>query len=440
MKEVESALSKDQRTVFISQLVMRTTEKDVRRYFNKKVGCKVNEIILLRDRKSRTHKGCGYVQFARIEDVVKAIAVSGIPPDFQRFPILVKESEAERNYVVPLSSSVVTPSMLGTTTTQVITPFIDKNGKQVESQKVYVGGLDPTVTDEHLLAIFSQFGQLDKVNMQIDPATNISRGYAFLSYRDPKDANLAIQTMAGQVIAGRPMKTGWANQASSIPNVPIVTSDELPDDAGVRVQKAIQVFGQLVGGSSEAVINAMTLSATAEQAIDAALGMTDVPKKAHLMENNQNQVASHGPSAIPTVAEARATLQAAVNRTTSAAAVAAVSAALATAPTPNLIGRADNPSRQILVYNMFDRDQETDPGWEKDIEEDFLEEASKFGKIENVVVMHTEPGGKIYASFEEVEAAQSCAKNLAGRWFDKRQLRVDFVDEMDLQTQKELSP
>jgi len=53
----ESSSSKDKRTVFVSQLVMRSTEKDIRRYFQKKVKCKVKEVILLRDRRTGQHKG-----------------------------------------------------------------------------------------------------------------------------------------------------------------------------------------------------------------------------------------------------------------------------------------------------------------------------------------------------------------------------------------------
>ncbi|KAL3915645.1 MAG: hypothetical protein SGILL_005550 [Bacillariaceae sp.] len=408
--EAESAFSKDQRTVFVTQLVMRAAEKEIRRYFKKKVGCKVNEVILLRDKRTRSHKGCAYVQFARIEDVASAVAVSGQPPDFQRFPILVKASEAEKNYSIPASASV--------------------------AQKAYIGGLDPSVSEEHLFAIFSQFGQLEKVSMQMDPATNSSRGYAFLSYRDPQDANLAIQSMSGQVLAGRAMKTGWANQAASIPGIPIVTSEEFPADGSARAQKALQVLGQLVGGPSEASVNAQALSTTAENAIDAAMGMGKMPVVDPSRANNESESASTpNASAVQTVAQARESMQASVDAQTTAAANAAVTVALTPAANPPpLIGGADNPTRHILVHNMYDKDEETDTGWEKDIKEEFAEEASKFGKIEKVTVMHQEVGGKIYASFENVEGAKACAENLAGRWFDKRQLRVDFIKEEDLPT------
>lgn len=421
---------------------MRTTERDIRRYFKKKLNCKVNEVILLKDKRTGNHKGCAYVQFGRIEDVVTAVGVSGQPPDFQRFPLLVKASEAEKNYVVPVSTSVVTAATIGATST--LPALLDENGNQIESQKVYVGCLDPTVTEEHLFALFSQFGQLDKVSMQIDPATSCSRGYAFLAYRDPKDANLAIQTMSSQVLAGRPIKTGWANQAASVSGVRIVTSDVFPSDASARAERAFTVLGQLMGVSSEASVNATTLSATAERAIDAAMGMgmgMGLPVKT---ENGVAAAASASASAIPTVADARASMAAvqqavafAMNSASSvaAAAAAAVEAAMAAQmPNAELLGNADKPTRHLLVYNMYDKDEETDPGWEKEIKEEFSEECAKFGRIAEVTVMHKEPGGKIYTTFETTEAAKACAAKLAGRWFDKRQLRVDFVQEDDLPT------
>jgi RNA-binding protein 39 len=418
----DSTFSKDQRTVFVSQLVMRATESDIRRYFKKKVGCKVKEVILLRDKRTGSHKGYAYIQMGRIEDVKKAVGVAGQPPDFQRFPILVKASESEKNYVIPASSSVVTALMMGTTGTS--SPMLSKEGKMLESQKVYVGGLDPSVSEEHIFALFSQFGQLEKVSMQMDPSTNSSRGYAFLSFRDPKEANLAIQTMSNQVLAGRPMKTGWANQTSSVPGVEVVTSEGFPENANVRAQKSLAVLAQLMGSSetsvaANAAFSTATTSSAAEKALDAAMGVPRSEAKAQTF------------SATPTVAEARANL---VAEQAAVAQAANIQTQLLTHVTEQakIIGGQDKPTKNILVHNMFDKDTEEGADWPKEVKEEFEEECTKFGKINSVTVMSEEPGGKIYASFDTVEAASSCATNLAGRWFDKRQLRVDFLEESEM--------
>lgn len=388
---------------------MRTTEKDIRRYFRRKVGCQVKEVILLRDKRTGNHKGCAYVQFGRIEDVTKAVGVAGQPPDFQRFPILVKPSEAEKNYILQASSSVLTASMMGTSATA--KPMFSTDGKVIESQKVYVGGLDPSVTEEHLFALFSQFGQLEKVSLQMDPGTKTSRGYAFLSYRDPKEANLAIHTLANQILAGRPIKTGWASQTSTVQGVDIVTSEGFPEDATMRAKKALTVLAQMSGATDATVSNA-TISATAERALEAAMAGV--------------QAAASKPSAVPTVAEARAKLAAEQLEPSKVPVVNPSEEAI------KLIGGREQPTKNILVHNMFDKDQETGESWPAEIKEEFEEECGKFGKITSVTVMHNEPGGKIYAGFETVEASEQCAKNLAGRWFDKRQLRVDYLEDSEM--------
>lgn len=371
----ESTFSKDQRTVFVSQLVMRATEKDIRRYFRRKVGCKVKEVIFLRDKRTKSHKGGAYIEMRRIEDVNKAVAVSGSAPDFQRFPLLIKPSEAEKNYVAPVNKTVVTASMMEASAATA--PSHTRDGRSIEVQKVYVGDLDNSVSEEHLFALFSQFGQLAKVTMQLDPATQSRRGFAFLSFGDPKVANLAIHTMANRVLAGRPMRTGWASQPSSAFGVEVVTSDEFPGDLEVRKQRAFAVLEKLNGSANNEASDQLS------EDIDSNNGMSD-----NLID------ASNTTSSVP--------------------------------------GIRGEPGPNILIHNMFDKDNQTDEGWAEELKEEFTDECSKFGKITAVTVKFKESGGKIFATFDSVDSAKECSENLSGRWFDKRQLQVEYVDESRL--------
>uniref|UniRef100_A0A7S1YLA3 RRM domain-containing protein n=1 Tax=Grammatophora oceanica TaxID=210454 RepID=A0A7S1YLA3_9STRA len=376
---------------------MRATESELRRYFRKKVGCKVNEIIMLRDKRTGQHKGCAYVELRTMPDVQRALAVSGAAPDFQKFPVQVKASEAEKNYVVPTQS--LTASMMGQKTNT--SPLIDKEGQPYESQKVYLGNLDPRVANEQLFQLFSSFGTLSKVQIQSDPQTGVSRGFAFLSFRDPKDANLAIQIMSGQLLAGRAMKTGWASQPSSTAGVQVRTTEENPPDATRKIQKAHNVLFQLTGA-----------------------GLTGTAAATFLSNNGGGTLTT-----VPTAAVATPSPDVPLNATTTPASTSPVTPA-ASPVDAKVIGRADNPSEYLLIHNMFNKDEETDPNWEEDIRLDFEEECSKYGKLLKVVVMWKEPGGKIYARFSAINEAKTCASNLAGRWFDKRQLRVEYVDEL----------
>ena len=472
---------------------MRTTERDIKKYFKRKVGCKVNDVILLRDRRNaRNHKGCAYVEVGRIEDVATAVAVSGQPPDFQRFPILIKASEAEKNYANPSSSSNtsnnpsanhysnLTTKMDGpmsspanavasntngyfngyddrekqaagySTKPSFLPPLRDENGRLIESQKVYVGNLEPSVRQDHLYALFSQFGNLKKVQLQYHPNTQISRGYAFLTFHDPKVSHLAIRTMTGKFVSGRPLKMGWANQnqqspASIASGCIVVISDQFPDNASELAQKALAVLAQMTGGTAAQQFStasaagsnnpgisgssdAMALSSMAEQELDKAMGLAGTTTATvAAMPTVADARATMGSTMGATVAEARASLAADVAARQLAAATA-VAAAVETQKSA-FIGNTSNPSCHLIIHNMYDKDEETDPGWEVEIKEEFLDECSKFGKIEHAKVMHLEPGGKIFATFSTLEGAKNCAKNLAGRWFDKRQLRVDYMPE-----------
>ena len=213
---LDDEATKDQRTIFVSQLVMRADERDISRYFRRKVGIsEVRDVILLRDRRTGRHKGCAYVEVGRLEDVDRALGATGKTPDFQRFPILVKRAEAEKNALALGGGAVAAGLLSFIPPNSVIASALVNHGGQpvqltadgmrIEAQKVYVGSIDPCVTQPQLHALFSQFGTLEKILLQTDASTGMSRGFAFLTYRDPKDANLAIQTMSGQMLAGRPL-------------------------------------------------------------------------------------------------------------------------------------------------------------------------------------------------------------------------------------------
>lgn len=191
-------------------------------------------------------------------------------------------------------------------------------------------------------------------------------------------------------------KTGWANQPA--PGVDAVTSDEFPDDSADKIQKAHVVLTQLTGSGLMAMaslglatgVNIQatdTIASSAEAAVNAALGVA-----------NENPMVTSPTSASPALEQ--------------------------------------TPTCTILVHNMFDKDEETEEGWHNDIKEEFEEEASSYGTLAKnqigepcVKVMFDKPGGMVYAKFETADMAKLCADALGGRWFDKRQLCVEYVEE-----------
>jgi len=68
-------LTRDARTIFVGQLVVRAGERDVREYFEQ-VG-PVSDVQLIRDKSSGKSKGFGYIEFTDLESVPKALLLNG---------------------------------------------------------------------------------------------------------------------------------------------------------------------------------------------------------------------------------------------------------------------------------------------------------------------------------------------------------------------------
>ena len=419
--------TKDQRTVFVSQLVQRATSHDLKKWLRKTHGIKIREVILLRDKRGK-HKGCAYVELAQLEDVLKALQLSHQTPTFQRFPILIKPSEAEKNQVASKAQTTLSALQLRVPCDH--SPLLDETtGVAIQAQKVYVGSLAATVTQEQLFVLFCPYGDLQKVSMQMEASSGVSKGFAFLQFRDPRHANLAIQTMNGQMLAGRTLKTGWASQ--SLAGINMVTSDQFPPDAGIRTQQAYQVLAQLaLGVPVTTILATLQVVPTQGSAAGSATG-TGAPAPPLPAPSSSTVMAG---SRIPTVAEARLHLASAVVVPPPPPPPLPASIAAVLPVTQAEIGNRDNPTASIVVHHMCGPNESDDDL--KEIREEFDEEVRQYGLVRSVLQKPDDDGsdgaGKIFALFETVAGAQSCASALQGRWFDQRQLQVDFVPEIPL--------
>ncbi|KAE8350264.1 hypothetical protein BDV28DRAFT_139434 [Aspergillus coremiiformis] len=61
-----------------------------------------------------------------------------------------------------------------------------------EDGKMFIGGLNWETTDQSLKDYFSQFGEVQECTVMRDSATGRSRGFGFLTFRDPKTVNTVM--------------------------------------------------------------------------------------------------------------------------------------------------------------------------------------------------------------------------------------------------------
>jgi RNA-binding protein 39 len=223
-KEIDD-LTKDQRTVFVSQLVIKTTEKQVEEYFSL-VG-KVNGVIMIRDKNTGRHKGFAYVEMGELESVPNCLALNGIIPDFQKFPILVKASEAEKNFIARKEPSITTAAA-------------ERNLLSNADSRIYVGNLHVNISEIDLRGVLSKFGSVDSIHLQRDEV-GTSKGYAFVQFSRTSEAQAALSQLAGMEIAGRVIKVGNVNDNSGMSSMATSTANaaasgnwKLDDDEGAQ--------------------------------------------------------------------------------------------------------------------------------------------------------------------------------------------------------------
>eukprot|EP01101_Sappina_pedata_P001147 TRINITY_DN11254_c1_g1_i1.p3 TRINITY_DN11254_c1_g1~~TRINITY_DN11254_c1_g1_i1.p3 ORF type:complete len:114 (+),score=65.99 TRINITY_DN11254_c1_g1_i1:165-506(+) len=72
-----------------------------------------------------------------------------------------------------------------------------------ESNKIFVGSVSWSTTEDGLAEAFSQFGNVTEVRIVKDRDTGRSRGFAFITFSSPDDAANAIVNMNERELNGR---------------------------------------------------------------------------------------------------------------------------------------------------------------------------------------------------------------------------------------------
>ena len=65
------------------------------------------------------------------------------------------------------------------------------------SPHIYVGGIPFELNEGDILTVFAQYGKIKKINLVREKETQKSKGFAFLSYENPKSAVLAVDNFDG---------------------------------------------------------------------------------------------------------------------------------------------------------------------------------------------------------------------------------------------------
>ncbi|KAF6988818.1 hypothetical protein CFC21_006263 [Triticum aestivum] len=369
--EPEVDPERDQRTVFAFQLSLKADERDVYEFFSR--AGKVRDVRLIMDRNSRRSKGVGYIEFYDVMSVPMAIALTGQPLLGQA--VMVKPSEAEKN----LAQSNATSG----------------GAASGGARKLYVGNLHSNITEDQLRQVFEPFGQVELVQLPVDPLTGLCKGFGFIQFARLEDAK-AAQSLNGQLdIAGRVIKVSAVTDQGGVQLG--TTTGDLDDDEG---------GGLALNASSRALLMRKLDRSGTATSLTGGIGAPGLNT-------------SVGFPAAASVLGAPLT---------AASLLVQPVGAIPGAPLPIISQSADigTPTEFLLLKNMFDPAVETDPDFDLDIRDDVQDECSKFGVVKHIFVdKHT--AGFVYLHFDSATAAASAQRSLHGRWFAGKMITATFM-------------
>jgi RNA recognition motif-containing protein len=80
------------------------------------------------------------------------------------------------------------------------------------AQKLFVGSLDYSVTDQQLHDLFSPYGEIESATVIVDRETKRSRGFGFVEFTNEDEANAAMEALHGTEHMGRSLVVNEARQ------------------------------------------------------------------------------------------------------------------------------------------------------------------------------------------------------------------------------------
>lgn len=375
---------RDRRTVFVQQLAARLRSRELRDFFEQ-VGPVVDAQIV-KDRVSGRSKGVGYVEFKDEESVQKAIGLTG--QKLLGIPIIAQLTEAEKNRQARTTEGTATQS----------------NG--IPFHRLYVGNIHFSITEADLKNVFEPFGELEFAQLQKEEAGR-SKGYGFVQFIDPAQAKEALEKMNGFELAGRPIRVGLGNDKFTAESTQSLLQRFGPPNHSVPKGSA---FSGLGGRGAHAGGTGNFDRPAAARDVDKTGGASALDDSDVGGVNFSNYSRNELMTKLLRVEEPEQKI------------------APKTQVKKSATFEQPSASRCVLIKNMYNQNEETEPNWQKELKDDVKAECEgKYGKVVHIDLALDNNDGEVYVKFDRVQGGENAFKGLNGRWFGGRMLTAQYV-------------
>uniref|UniRef100_A0A8R1U2U8 RRM domain-containing protein n=2 Tax=Onchocerca TaxID=6281 RepID=A0A8R1U2U8_ONCVO len=124
----------------------------------------------------------------------------------------------------------------------------DTGSEDHQPRTVYVGNLDPSITEDFITTLFGQIGAVTKTKVIFDGTND---PYAFVEFADHYTAAQALQAMNKRVLLEKEMKVNWATEPGSQAKVDtskhfhVFVGDLSPEVDNKALKDAFAPFGEV---------------------------------------------------------------------------------------------------------------------------------------------------------------------------------------------------
>lgn len=186
-REAESAERRAQFTnVYINNLSPNMDEAKLTEMFSKFGEIKTLKLVTPDDDKN---KSFGLIDFVDHESAQKAVAsLNDTEVDGVKVYVARAQSKGERRKELQKKYEKSRSELLN----------------KYQGTNLYIKNLDDTVDNEKLQEIFAPIGTIISARVMLDQ-NGKSRGFGFVSFTTPEEANKAITEMNGQIVSGKPL-------------------------------------------------------------------------------------------------------------------------------------------------------------------------------------------------------------------------------------------
>jgi RNA-binding protein 23/39 len=430
-------LTRDARTVFVSQLVLRAQESDLKYYFEQ-VG-RVAQVRLLSDKYGKS-RGIGYVEFEDLETVPKALVLNGQKFCMKHsgcvcsgFPISIKPSQVEKNYAFMAEKEGGSS----------VSANIDK--------RVYILGLPFSVTEEELRKVVEagNFGVVDRVSVITD-RHGTSKRFGFISFRTIDAATAASLKLhdSEMVFPKTSTKQGKDGDGYSDAEDLLTAASSSSSTTTTKATKAESIIckvkagrlnvmglvvahngetfkfdGTMVQGKNGSTNSLESIGLTPQARAAMMMQLSKSTKASEMQLKNVLGLSSSAPQDSSFSSSSSSSSSSSISEADAKAAAAAAALAVASqyVAAPPSSAPPPPPSPAICLINMFitaEEDAKSGQGWDIELVDEVKDECSAFGKILHAACDKIE--NRVFLCFEKVEGALQAIALLNGRHFDGR--------------------